>query len=77
MGEVVNVSCLITVVSPVARCSTTFMANIVFEFNLFSLISCKRQYYLYRKHRFVQDLIFIVSPADAGSTVFIGDIANM
>jgi hypothetical protein len=45
MGDVVNVSCLITVVSSVARWSATFMANIVCELTLFCLIGCKRQYY--------------------------------
>lgn len=39
MGDVVNVSCLITVVSSFARCSTTFMANIIFEFTLIYFVS--------------------------------------
>jgi hypothetical protein len=39
VGDFVNVSCLINVVSPVARCSTTFMTNIVFEFTLIYFVS--------------------------------------
>ena len=39
MGDVVNVSCLITVVSSVVRCSVTFMANIVFELTLIYFVS--------------------------------------
>lgn len=39
MEDVVNVSCLITVVSSVARWSATFMANIVCELTLIYFVS--------------------------------------
>jgi len=61
MGDVVNVSCLITVVSSVARWSATFMANIVCELTLFCLIGCKRQYYSWIKIDQLDVTCFIIS----------------